>query len=131
MTRHHYYIAAVAFMLLFAGCAHRVSPTQAQGSEQRPTGAHLSMSQAIQIAKRAAERFGADLSQYAEPAARYRPSDPKLFSVLVVEGPGEPPPGDHMWVIDFGWGRSSNYPGGDLMVWVDDKTGRARFAPSM
>ncbi len=71
------------------------------------------------------------MSQYAEPTAMYRPSNPNLFSVLVVEGLGEPPPGDHVWVVDFGWGRNSNYPGGDLSVYVDDKTGRARFAPSM
>ena len=31
-------------------------------------------------------------SQYVEPTAVYRPSNPNLFSVLVVEGPGEPPP---------------------------------------
>lgn len=131
MTRHYYNIAAVAFILLLTGCAHRLSPTQAQGFEQRPAGAHLSESRAIQIAKRAAERLGADLSQYAEPAVSYRPSDPKLFSFFMVEGPGEPPPGDHVWVVNFGWGRNSNYPGGDLCVYVDDKTGRARFAPSM
>ncbi len=130
MIRQYYNIAVVAFILLLPGCAHR-SPTQPQGSDQRPVGAHLNKSQAIQIAKRAAERLGADLRQYAEPAASYRPSDPKLFSVFVVEGPGEPPPGDHVWVVDFGWGRNSNYPGGDLMIYVDDKTGRARFAPSM
>jgi len=61
----------------------------------------------------------------------YRPSDPKLFSVHVVAGPDEPLPGDHVWVVDFGWGRNSNYPGGDLSVRVDDKTGRACIAPSM
>ena len=131
MTRHHFYIAAVAFTLLLTGCAHRVSSTQAEGPERRPVGPHLSKSQAIQIAERAAQRLGADLSQYVEPTAVYRPSNPNLFSVLVVEGPGEPPPGDHVWVVHFGWGRNSNCPGGDLSIYVDDKTGRARFAPSM
>ncbi len=131
MTRHYCHIAAAALMLLLTGCAHHAPSSQPQASPERPVGAHLSRSQAIQIAKRAAQRIGVNLTQYAEPTARYRPSDPKLFSVHVVEGPGEPLPGDHVWVIDFGWGRNSYYPGGDLSVYVDDKTGRARFAPSM
>ncbi len=71
------------------------------------------------------------MNEFAAPTARYRASDPKMFSLLVGEQPGGPPPGDHVWVIDFGWGVNSYYPGGDLSVYVDDKTGHAGFAPSM
>jgi hypothetical protein len=131
MTCYYRHIAAVTLMLLLTGCAHHVPSSEAQGSAQRPVGAQLSKSQAIQIAKRAAQRIEVDLTQYAEPTAMYRASDPKLFSIHVVEGPREPLPGDHVWVVDFGWGRNSNYPGGDLSVYVDDKTGRACFSPSM
>ena len=131
MTRSTYHLVAVAFALLFAGCAYRSPSNGVTGSEDRPAGAHFSKSQAIEIGKRAAERFGAKLTEYAEPTASYRPGNPQLFSFMVVEGPGEPPPGDHVWVVGFGWGRHSNYPGGDLTVYVDDKTGRARLAPSM
>lgn len=118
-------------MLLLTGCAHHVPCPERPGSEQKPAGAHLNRTKAIQIAKRAAERLGADLSRFAEPTAKYRQSDSMLFSGIVVEGPGEPSPGDHVWVVNFGWGRTSNSPGGDLSVYVDDKTGRARIAPSM
>jgi hypothetical protein len=131
MTRSTYQLVVVAFALLLAGCAHRPHSNGGAGSGDRPAGAHFSKSQAIQIGKRAAERFGAKLSEYGEPTATYRPGDPQLFSFMVVEGPGESPAGDHVWVISFGWGRNSNYPGGDLTVYVDDKTGSARLAPSM
>ena len=131
MIRHHCHIAALAFIVVLTGCAHPGSSPQGNGSERRPVGARLSKPKAVQIAKRAAQRVGADLSQYAEPSATYEPSDPKLFSFYVLEGPGEAPPGNHVWVVNFGWGRNSNYPGGDLCIYVDDKTGRARIAPSM
>jgi len=126
---------AFALALLSTSCAHRPPSLQAKSSEQKPTGAHLSRSQAIEIAKRAVERFlRSNLNRYAdaEPKATYRPSDPKMFGIGVfVEGPGEAPPGDHVWVVDFGSGSKSNYPGGDLVLEVDDKTGRAAFLPSM
>ena len=131
MTRSTCYLVALAIVVLLAGCAHRSSSNGVAGSEDKPVGAHFSKSQAIEIGKRAAERFGAKLTEYGEPTATYRSGNPQLFSFMVVEGPGEPAPGDHVWVIDFGWGRHSNYPGGDLTVYVDDKTGRARLAPSM
>ena len=131
MIPHHYRFAALAFVLLLAGCAHRLPADQAQGSDDRPGGAHFSKSQAIGIASRAAERSGAKLSEYAAPTASYRPSDGKLFSIPVVEGPGEPPAGNRMWVIHFGWGPTRNYPGGDFIVFVDDKTGRARVEGGM
>lgn len=131
MTRITYHLLVVAFALLLAGCAHRSPSNRVAGLEDRPVGAQFSKSQAIQIGKRAAERFGVKLNEYGEPTAAYRPGNPLLFSSMVVEGPGEPPPGDHVWVIDFGWARNRNYPGGDLTVYVDDKTGRARLAPSM
>jgi hypothetical protein len=131
MTRYYYQLAAAALVLLLVGCAHRGVSRQARGLDDRPVGARLSESQAIEIAKRAVERLGAKLNEYAVPTARYRPSDPKMFSLLVVEQPGGPPPGDHVWVIDFGWEVNSYYPGGDLSVYIDDKTGRAGFAPSM
>ena len=131
MTRYYYQLAAAALALLLVGCAHRSGSSQARGYDDKPVGAHLSRSQAIEIAKRAAEGSGAKLNEFAAPTARYRPSDPKIFSLLVGKAPGEPPTGDHVWVIDFGWGVNSYYPGGELSVYVDDKTGRAGFAPSM
>ena len=121
-----------ALTLLPIACAHRPPSLQAKSSNEKPTGAHLSRSQAIEIAKRAVERrLKANLSEYAEPKATYRPSDPKMFGFWVVEGPGEAAPGDHVWVVDFGYGSKSNYPGGNLALEVDDKTGRAAFLPSM
>lgn len=38
---------------------------------------------------------------------------------------------DHIWVVHFGFGPKNNYPGGDFMVYVDDKTGRSRLAGGM
>ena len=121
-----------ALTLLPTSCAHRPPSLLAKSSDETPAGAHLSRAQAIEIAKRAVERrLKTNLSEYAEPKATYRPSDPKMFGFWVVEGPGEAPPGDHVWIVDFGSGSKSNYPGGDLMLEVDDRTGRAAFLPSM
>ena len=131
MIPRFYLFTVFAFTLLLTSCAHHLPSAQTQSFEEKPAGAHLSKSQAVQIAKRAAVRLGAKLNEYAEPTATYRSSNPKLSSFMFGEGPGEPSPGDHVWVVDFGWGVKSNYPGGDLTVYVDDKTGRAQFSPSM
>ena len=131
MTPHYCFTAALALVLLLAGCAHRGPTSQAQSSDEKPAGAHLGKSQAIQIAKRAVERFGTKLSEYEEPTASYRPSDLKTFSIPVVEGPEETPPGDHIWVVYFGGVHTRNYPGGDFFVFVDDKTGRSKLSGGM
>ncbi len=131
MIRSFYQFTALAIALLLAGCAHRPLSSQTEPVDEKPAGAHLSKSQAIQIARRSAERMGAKLVEYAEPTANFRPSDPKTFSLPIVEGPGEPPPGDHIWVVYFGGGPARNYPGGDFFVFVDDKTGRSRLAGGM
>ncbi len=91
----------------------------------------MSESEAIKIAKRVAERFGVKLSEHAEPTATYGPTDISIVWPLMAEGPGEPAFGDHIWVVHFGWGPRTNYPGGDFMVYVDDKTGRSRLVGGM
>ena len=128
MSRSSDHLAVVVFALFLLGCAHHPASKE---PASRPIGAHLSESQAIQIAKRAAERFRAKLSEYEEPTARYMPSDSKTSMFPVIEGPNEPPPGNHIWFVRFQGGATRNYPGGYFVVVVDDKTGRARLEGGM
>lgn len=58
MTTHNGRFATVALVLLLAGCAHRLATSQQLGSDDKPADARLSKTEAIEIAKRTAERFG-------------------------------------------------------------------------
>jgi len=132
MTIHHQRFVTLVFALLLAGCAHRLATNQHRNSDNKPTGPRLSKTEAIEIAKRTAERFGAKLSEHAEPTADYQTTTNRMVVWLTVaEGPGEPSFGDHIWVVHFGWGPKTNYPGGDFFVFVDEKTGRSRVSPGM
>lgn len=130
MTRHCLMLTVVSLMVL-AGCATRAPLAQPRPSAGKSAGPRLSESEAITIAKGAAERFGVKLSEHAEPRATYRPTDVGVVWPLIAEGPGEPAFGDHVWVVHFGSGPKTNYPGGDFMVYVDDKTGRSRLVGGM
>ncbi len=132
MTFAHQRFVALALALLLTGCAHRLATSQQGGSEDKPAGARLGRTEAIEIAKRTAERFGAKLSEQAEPTADYQTTTNRMIVwATVVEGPGESSFGDHIWVVHFGWGPKRNYPGGDFFVFVDDKTGRSRLVGGM
>jgi hypothetical protein len=125
MIRRFFLFTAWALLLLPMSCANRLPLAQPQLSEGKPAGAHLTKSEAIEIAKRAAERSGVELSEYAEPTARYHTID------IDIAWPGEPSFGHHIWVVDFGWGPKTYYPGGDFCVYVGDKTGRTRLGGGM
>jgi hypothetical protein len=133
MTRFFHILTAVALTLFVGSCAARAPLAEPHASNGKPTGAHLSESEAIEIAKRAAERWGVNWREQAPPTAKYRVSKTKLNIVwpLMAEGPGEPSFGDHIWVVFFGDGPTTNYPGGHFMIYVDDKTGRSRLVGGM
>jgi hypothetical protein len=132
MTFHQRLATLAFFALLLTGCAHRLTISQQHGTDDKPAGARLSKTEAIEIAKRVAERFGANLSEQAEPTADYQTTTNRMVVwLLVAEGPGEKSFGDHIWVVHFGWGAKTNYPGGDFFVFVDDKTGRSRLQGGM
>ena len=123
--------AFVALTVFVGSCASRAPFAESQASEERPVETRLNSAEAIKIAKRAAQRFGVNLSEHPEPTATYRRSEVKVVWPLIAEGPGEPAFGEHIWVVHFGWGPKMNYPGGDFMVYVDDKTGRSRLVGGM
>lgn len=129
MIRHLLMLAAVILALLPSACSTKPALAKPEVSETRPLGAHLSDSEAIEIAKRAAERWGVNWREHAPPKASYEVSKTKLNIVwpLMAEGPGEPSFGDYVWVVVFDAGPKWNYPGGHFMVYVDDKTGRSRL----
>jgi hypothetical protein len=131
MTRH-LYLFAVAALIIFAGsCASRNPESQPRSAEEKPAHAHLTESEAIQIAKRLAKRWGIELSEHAEPTASYQITDRNFVWPYMAEGPNEPSFGTRVWVIHFAWGPKTNYPGGDFFVYVDDKTGRSRLVGGM
>ncbi len=128
MIRHLHIVAVAAFALFLGSCDSRTPLAQAQRSERKPAGPHLSESEAIKVAKSLAERLGARLTDYQEPTATYhRASEINIVWPLMAEGPNEPAFGDHYWTVYFGPGPKTDYPGGHFMVYVDDKTGRSRF----
>ncbi len=128
MIRHLHTLTVATLALFVCSCDSRTSLPQPQPSEQKPAAARLSESEAIKVAKTLAERFGANLSDYAEPKATYhRASDINVVWPFMAEGPKEPAFGDHYWSVYFGPGPKTDHPGGHFMVYVDDKTGRSRI----
>jgi len=125
MIRRFFLFTVWALLLLPMSCANRPPLAQPRLSEEKPAGAHLTKSEAIEIAKRAAERSGVKWSDQAEPTARYHTLD------INIAWPGEPSFGDQVWVVYFGWGPKTYYPGGGFWVYVDDKTGSSRLQGGM
>jgi hypothetical protein len=91
-------LASVVAWALFTGCAHT-----------RPPGAHLSTSEAVRLAKQAAEQYGIILSDYGRPEARYH-----------AEGG---------WFVRFEGRGFFRTVGSHFAVIIDDCTGEARVSP--
>jgi hypothetical protein len=94
--------AVIAASLLFVGC-----PNSDRYLDSTPENARLSPRKAIQIAKKAAERQGMDLSKYKEPEANYRSTGAKRWGVF--------------------FDGKVRTPGNHFYIFVDDQTGDTRY----
>ena len=92
----------MASLLLLCGCSE-------SASDKRPQGARLSPKEALQLAARAAEREGIDVSRYKKPEIDFRNTRDKRWAVF-WDGPG----------------LFTQVVGDHLTVFVDDQTGETR-----
>lgn len=103
---------SLALVAAFTGCATTAHNSQPV-SDVRPDGARLTQSQAISLAKQAAEREGFHLTDYKEPDA--------LFEI------------HRGWRSQFtdwsvGFDSKVPFPGDHFTVFVDDQTQTAKLS---
>jgi len=108
LRRLSFAVLAGAFWL-FTGCTQPRRPAHAD-ADTKPEGARMSTTEAVRIAKRAAERQGVHLSDFKEPKAHFE---------LARK--------DQSWFVFFD-GRVP-MPGNHFAVSIDDQTGDTYFIP--